>query len=186
MAIGYQSDRVQLVPIDRERHFENCYQWINDPEINQNLLVGDTPITRLAQQDWFEKNSQGDPKNVVFAIELLDGTHIGQSGVHNINYRHQTATTGSFLAPQYQNQGYGTEAVKLRSWYCFHILGLRLLKSEYFEGNERSQKMQDKSGYVEVGRIPDLWWMHGRYIDEIITVLHRDRWQELSQGQKNW
>jgi hypothetical protein len=39
---------------------------------------------------------------------------------------------------------------------------------------------------VEYGRIPSQFWKRGAYRDHILTLLTRERWMELSQGQKNW
>lgn len=189
MPQGWESPRLRLAPLDAEKHFENCLRWVNDPEITENLLIGDFPISRFAERDWFEsvERRSGQPDEVMFAIELLDGTHIGQSGVHGIDWRNGFATTGSFIGEkQHQNQGYGTEAAKLRAYYCFHVLGLRLLRSEYLEGNDRSRRMQEKTGYVEAGRIPGRFWKRGAYRDDVATVLTRERWLELSGGKPAW
>ena len=189
MAFGWESDRLRLAPLDVDRHFENCYRWVNDPEVSEWLLVGDHPITKLAEKDWFEamQRKSGHDGDLVFAIELLDGTHIGQSGLHGIDWRNGFATTGSFIGMvDQQNKGYGTEAAQLRAWYCFHVLGLRLLRSEYLDGNVRSKRMQEKTGYIEVGRIPQRFWKRGAYRDDVATVLTRERWLELSGGNKTW
>lgn len=189
MAFGWESKRIRLVPLDADRHFDNCYRWVNDPEISEWLLIGDFPLSRLAEKEWFEsiQKQTGNPRDIVLAIELLDGTHVGQSGIHGIDWRNGFATTGSFIGDtDYQNKGYGTEAAQLRAWYCFHVLGLRLLRSEYLDGNVRSKRMQEKTGYVEVGRIPQRFWKRGAYRDDVATVLSRERWQELSKGEKSW
>ena len=47
MPIGWSGENVRLVPLDYERHYENCYRWINDPEVSEWLAVGDEPIGRL-------------------------------------------------------------------------------------------------------------------------------------------
>lgn len=180
MAIGWSSERVRLVPLDFERHFENCYRWINDPEVNEWLAVGDEPMARLAEKEWFESVQRGRDNDIAFAIETLDGRHIGQSGIHQISHKHGTALTGSFIGdPSDRNQGLGTEAAILRAWYCFHVLGLRLLTSEYIDGNARSKRMQEKAGYIEYGRLPKCFWKRGEFRDKVRTYLTRERFFEL-------
>lgn len=187
MAIGWQGERIQFVPMDKQKHGENCFLWINDPDISDWLKVGDFPISRAAEDRVIERFEEGSESNVVMAIELLDGTHIGQTGIHGIDLRHGYATTGSFIgAKEYQRQGYGTEASKLRAWYCFEVLGLRLITSGYIEGNFKSQKMNERCGYIQHGVIPKKYWKRGQYRDEIITHLTRERWLELSNRAKNW
>lgn len=181
MVKGFEGKLVRLVPLDRERHFENCYRWINDPEVCENLLL-DPPMNRIQEEGWFE-NACKREKDVVFAIETLDGVHLGNSGVHGIDFKNGRAHTGSYIAdPRNRSKGYGTDAARVRARYCFDILGLRLLTSSYLGHNAPSQRMQEKSGYLEYGRLPGAYWKRGQFVDEVMTHLTRERYLEL-RGQ---
>ncbi len=184
MAYGWEGEKVRLVPLDIEKHLENYVQWLNDPEITHGLLIGDLPMTKLAERDWLEtiaKDMSG--KNIIFAIETLDGKHIGSSGVHQINHVHGDALTGTFIGDRSEwGKGYATDSIRVRSRYCFDVLNLRLLRSAYIEGNERSARMQARAGYVEIGRWPKLLWKRGEYRDEILTCLTRERWLEVNSN----
>lgn len=185
MPIGWESERIRLVPLDFDRHFENCYRWINDPDVSEWLAVGDVPMARLAETEWFEAVQRGRENEIAFAIETLDGRHIGQSGIHRISHQHGTAITGSFIGEVGERgKGLGTEAAVLRAWYCFHVLGLRILFSEYIGGNARSKRMQEKVGYVECGRKPASFWKRGEYRDKVETMLTRERFYELFPEKK--
>lgn len=187
MATGWEGGRIRLMPMDAERHFKNICRWVNDPDVNEWILVGDFPMGEIAEREWFDSCLKGSESNVVFAIELLDGTHIGTSGIHGINLRHGFASTGSYIGdPGHRGKGLGTEASKLRAWYCFHVLGLRLVTSGYIEGNEGSRVMNERAGYLPVGCIPKQFWKRGMYRDHFETVLTRERWQELSGGNRVW
>jgi RimJ/RimL family protein N-acetyltransferase len=147
MSYGWSGEKVRLVPLDSERHFENALRWINDPEITQWTLTGDFPISRLAEEEWFERVMRPNEKEVVFAVETLEGEHIGFSGLHQINWRHGTATTATLIGrKELWGKGYGTDAVRVRTWYAFEVLGLRLLISEVLDGNVASLKMLLKAG----------------------------------------
>src|SRR5436190_24195120 len=95
MAFGWEGKLVRLVPPDKERHTVNAYRWVNDLDVTSNLLIGG-PITRGMEEAWFDKLANDD-SNIHFAIETLDGRHLGMSGLHQINRRHGTAVCGSFL-----------------------------------------------------------------------------------------
>ncbi len=173
MAFGWEGQLVRLVPIDVERHLENYYQWLNDPEITENLLVGDTPITRHWEENFLKSVGSSDT-NILFAIEILNGEHIGGSGVHQIERQHGTAITGTFIGKkELWGKGYGTDAAVVRTKYCFDVLGLRLLMSGILEGNERSAKMLENAGYHKCGVIPQRYWKRGRYRDEIMYAITR-------------
>lgn len=178
--VGWQGKRIRLVPLDLERHLQNCFDWINDPEVTQYLLAGDVPMTMIAEREWLERVSKGDPNEIGFAIETLDGEHIGNSGIHAINYRHGYATSGSLIGrTDLWGQGLGTEAAIVRARYAFEVLGLRQLYSSSLEGNVRSERMQAKVGYTVYGTAPSKWWKRGRYRSETLTVLERSRFFEL-------
>src|SRR5690606_2366126 len=74
MAFGWEGKNIRLVPLDFEAHYENCCKWMNDPELTQWLLVGDFPMTRLAEKEWFESalKRDGQSGEIMFAIELLN------------------------------------------------------------------------------------------------------------------
>lgn len=178
MAFGLNGERVRLVPLDEARHLENYYQWLNDYELTDGIIVK-PPITMPMEKDFFANFGQAKG-HTIFAIELLDGTHIGSSGVHNINNPIGTANTGSFIGTkELWGKGYATEANRLRAWYCFHVLGLRVIYSEYLDGNSASKRMQEKVGYLPCGVRPAKYWYRGRYRDEHLTFLTRERWLEL-------
>lgn len=189
MVEGWEGKNIKLVGLNFEKHFENICRWINDPEISANLIVGDFPLSQSSQKEWFNHTlqEQKERKSLILAIELLNGTHIGMSGIHNIDWPNGYASTGSFIGEkQEQNKGYGTENAKLRAWLCFHVLGLRLLRTEYFSGNDRSKKMQEKAGYISAGKMPERFYKRGRYVDDTTMILTKERWLELSKGERSW
>lgn len=176
MAYGWEGDKVRLVPLDKARHMDNALAWINDPEITAWTLVGDWPLTRLAEEEHFDRNMRETDKDLSFAIETLDrGEHIGFSGLHRIDWRNGVATTGTLLGRRdLWGQGYGTDAARVRIRHAFEVLGLRMLLSEVMAENEASVRMLKRAGYCEVGRIPRRLWKRGAFRDVVILVLERD------------
>ncbi len=183
MGYGYEGERVRLVPMDRDKHLANCQRWLNDPEVTEWLATGYYPITPYAEEQWYERYEKNGNTEVLFAIETLDGRHIGQSGIHGISHLHGTATTGSFIGDsEMRSQGYGTEAAQLRSSYVFNTLGLRMVFSGYLGNNVRSQRMQEKAGYELIGTYPKAVWKLGEFRDQHLTLLTREKWLEMRGG----
>lgn len=178
MGYGWEGEKVRLVPLDKEKHFENSLRWMNDPLATEWTLIGDSPLSRLAEEDFFEKMLRQDlkhPTDIVFAIETLEGEHIGISGVHQINWRDRVATTGTLIgADERRGRGYGSDAARVRLRYVFDVLGLRMLLSEVMADNTKSLKMLQKAGYKEVGRIPRRHWKRGAYRDSVILMIERE------------
>ena len=178
MAYGWAGEKVRLVPLDKAKHMENILVWFNDPSATEWTLVGDMPLTRLAEEDFFERMTgpqSGPPSDIVLAVETLAGEHIGNSGLHRIDWRDGVAQTGTIIGPaEFRGRGYGSDAARVRTRYAFEVLGLRMLLSEVMAENAGSLRMLQKAGYREVGRIPRRHWKRGAYRDAVILVAERE------------
>ena len=182
MAYGWEGKLVRLVPVDVDKHLANAQRWMNDPDATRNLVVGDLPMTLPGQREWLERAGKQNDREVVFAIELLNGEHIGFSSVHDINWKDGTALTGSLIGDEEnRHKGYGTDASRVRCRYAFEVLGLRMLMTSVFEGNDRSLAMLKKSGYVECGRYPKKFWKRGRYVDDILLYTTSEMWDTRAE-----
>ena len=61
---------------------------------------------------------------------------IGNTGLHEVNYRNRTATFGIiFGEPERRGKGYGTETTRLMLDYTFTVLGLHNVMLILFEFN---------------------------------------------------
>jgi RimJ/RimL family protein N-acetyltransferase len=174
MAYGWEGEKVRLVPLDKEKHLANALAWLNDPGVTEWTLVGDTPITRLAEEEFFDRALRGDVAEVTFAVETLAGEHVGFTGFHTIDRAHGVGSTGAIIGrKELWNQGLGTDIVAVRTRYAFEVLGLRLLLSEVMDGNTASERMLIRNGYRGVGRIPRRYFKRGCFRDAILFALER-------------
>ena len=178
---GFEGQLVRLVAIDYDRHGDNALRWLSDPDTLATLGIGYWPLTAKMEREYFETATKHG-ENIPFAIETLDGVHIGMSGVHNISLLHGTATTGSFIGEtEYRGKGYGTDAARVRARYCFETINLQMLYSEFLDGNQASARMQEKAGYRIWGTKPRALWKDGKYIDLVQTCLDRETWLSISR-----
>ena len=179
MAHGWTGDRVRLVPLDRGRHLDNAIAWLNDTEVTAWTLIGDFPIGRLAETEFFDRAERADPwsaGDVTLAVETLDGEHVGFTGIHRIDWRNGCGTTGTVIGrSELWGRGLGSDAARVRTRYAFEVLGLRLLLSEALDGNTASIRMLERVGYVQVGRIPRRHFKRGAYRDALLFALERPR-----------
>jgi RimJ/RimL family protein N-acetyltransferase len=92
--------------------------------------------------------------------------------------------TGSFIGSQEnRGKGFGSEAARLRAWYCFQVLGLNMIRSGHLEGNEASKRMSEKLGFKEYGRLPQAYWKRGEWRTEVLLYLTREMWLESTGGE---
>ncbi len=175
MAIGWQGEKVRLVPLDPAKHLDNAVEWLNDPEVTAWTIVGDIPMLRLAEEDYFRESAKPNPAKVTFAIETLAGEHIGMSGIHNIEPRNGVAMTGTLIGRRSEwGRGYATDAAIVRRRYAFNVLNLRILLSEVMAPNAASIRVLEKAGYREYGRIPKRSWKRGAYRDVVLMMVERE------------
>jgi RimJ/RimL family protein N-acetyltransferase len=172
MSYGWEGKKIRLVPLDRSKHLENALRWLNDPEITQWLETGDWPLTRGAEEKYFNAADRNDRSSAHFAIESLQGEHVGFSALRSIDWQSRVAVSGSLVGRRdLWGQGLGSEAVAIRNRYAFEVLGLRTLIATVIADNSRSLAMLAKAGYEEVGRVPGRYWKRGGYRDQVILAL---------------
>ncbi|HEY0555570.1 MAG TPA: GNAT family N-acetyltransferase [Thermoanaerobaculia bacterium] len=179
MPYGWQGEKTRLVPLDKARHHENSLAWFNDPELTA-WLIGDWPLSRVADEEFFDRMARETESALSLAVETHDGEHIGFASIDRIDWRSRVASTGTLIGRRdLWGKGYGLDACVTRARLAFDGLGLRLLLNEIMVGNEASTRMHRKVGGQEVGRIPERYWKRGAYRDLLILALRREVFHEL-------
>ena len=178
MAMGWAGELARLVPLDKSRHLENAVGWLNDEETTRWLLI-DAPVSRVYEEEFFDRVARGsDGQDAVFAIETLDGQHIGFAGAHHIAWPHGHAETGMFIGPaDVRGKGFGTDAMRVRTRWAFEVYGLRLLYSRPFAENAASIRALERVGYRRVGTWPKFFWKRGAFRDVALMALDQESWR---------
>jgi len=172
----WQNDLVRLRPWSEED-----WEWIYYTGFDSSLgrLAGykvDLPPTVSGAKEYCKgvENSTENNSSIVFAIDTLEGIHVGRIGLGIDNERHGTFGVGIRIAAEYQGRGYGTSAMKILIKYGFMERRLNKCSSTVLEGNEASIKMHKKLGYEQEGVLKQNIYMNGRYYDEICFGLTKD------------
>lgn len=164
-----------LRPLRKATDFELCLRWINDPEVNQYLLVY-FPVTEKKEKEWFERIAN-NPNEIVLGIETLDGKLIGTMALVHINGKDRTASTGALIGEkEYWGKGCGTDAKMTLLNYAFNTLNLRKINSSVYAFNKRSLKYNLKCGYKVEGVRKKQLFRNGIYHDEIIIAVFKEDW----------
>ena len=126
-------------------------KWINDPEVTYYLGTH-MPQYERNEEQWLERISDNKDTDQVFAIVTASGEFIGLMGLHKINLKDGTATTGALIGEKrFWGKGYGSEAKMLLLDYAFNALNLRKVCSSALAFNGRSVRYSKKCGYEEEG-----------------------------------
>jgi RimJ/RimL family protein N-acetyltransferase len=124
-----------------------------DPEIARWTRVpspygeADARAYLLARYDAINAGSSAP-----FAI-VDPGTHVllGSISLMRLEWRHQRAEVGYWLAPQARGHGHATRAVGLICGWAFEQLQLERIELLAATGNPASQRVAERSGFTREG-----------------------------------
>ena len=161
-----------IEPEDAER----AHRWINDREVTQ-FLMARYPFSLASERDWATQATKtNDFTETRFAIETLDGVHIGICGLHRGRPEDRWADLGIMIGEaEYRSQGYGTDSMLTLLRFAFYQMNLNKVALGVFEINPRAMAVYKKCGFIEEGRGREEYYQDGRYIDVVrMGVLRRE------------
>ena len=183
-----ETERLILRPW-QEQDAEALYTYASNPEVGPP--AGWPPHTSVDNSREIIKNVLSKPET--YAVCLKDGTPIGSIGLHlngstDMTDRDDECELGYWIGKPYWGQGLIPEASRALMRYAFEELGMRAVWCGYYDGNEKSRKVQTKLGFVYQHKTEGL---EVRLMNEIRTghcnLMTKERWQkvELFRKQKN-
>lgn len=177
-------ERVRLRAIERE-DVPRFLRWFNDPEVRQYLTMY-RPLSRAEEERWVESLASRR-EDIVLAIEVRAGdqwVHIGNVGLHRIDWKNRTATLGIVIGErEFWGKGYGTEAVRTMLRYAFGELGLNRVELETYSFNPRAIRCYEKAGFRREGIRRQALYRNGKFHDVILMGILRDEFKEMNGGR---
>jgi len=166
-------ERVRLRAVERE-DIPRFLKWLNDPDLRRFLNMY-LPLSRAQEEEWFEQQLKDEGQRL-FAIETMEGEHIGNIGLHRINWKDRCAELGVFIGEsQFWGQGYGADAVRTLVRLAFEEMGLHRISLRVFDFNERAIRCYEKCGFRQEGRLREGHFTAGGYHDVLLLgVLARE------------
>jgi RimJ/RimL family protein N-acetyltransferase len=166
--------RIQL-RIKRLSDARDDYSWQTDPELAKLDASETLDMTyRQYLSEYTCELCYPSPSRHEFAIETLEGKHIGNCVYYNVNEKEGKAEIGILIGDRdYWNRGYGTETIKL---LLEHIFIKTLLERVYLttlDWNIRAQQCFIKCGFNDSGKL-----IKDNY-SFLLMTLHRAEWQAL-------
>ena len=171
-----------------ESDAESLFEYAKDPDVG--------PVA-----GWPAHQSVDESLNVIrnvfhgkeaYAICLkTDGKAIGAIGLKlkdqtgSATGRGDTCELGYWLGKPFWSRGIMTEAVREMIRHGFEDLGMRTIWCEYYEGNIRSRRVQEKCGfhYQKTIREADVPLLHEKrtvYVNSLNRAEYQERKDELS------
>lgn len=150
------------------------YAWQTDPELTRLDAASQLAIT-FAHYLLDCTNELHSPDSIKrrFAIEALDGKHIGNCGYYSIDETKGEAELGVTIGNRdYWNKGYGTDVVTTLVDYIFRETNLDRIHLKTLDWNTRAHKCFQKCGFTPCGHS-----FRGKY-SFILMEIHRKQWEK--------
>lgn len=175
-----QGTSITLAPPQPE-FVDDALRWLSDPQVTRYMGVRNPP-SRQQELEFFERMATGDSD--VFWSILLGERHIGSIGIHSIHWRNRTAETGIMIGERdCWEQGFATEAMRLRTAYAFDELGLETLTTQVYAPNEASRRALQRAGYRQVGWLRRHVYTEGDFRDVWLGEILRTEWRATAEAE---
>jgi RimJ/RimL family protein N-acetyltransferase len=165
-------EKVRLRPIERD-DLPRFVEWFGDPEVRRHLLIY-LPFSLAQEERWFENLLERLERqtDVLLAIETADGVHIGNLGLHSIDWKNRSAEFGIAIGEKaYWGQGYGTDAVRTLLDLAFREMNLHRVFLRVNVDNVRGIRCYEKAGFQREGTSRDATFKDGAYHDQYVMSI---------------
>jgi len=167
----------------REKRLEDAdddYAWRSDEELAR---LDGAPTLRIPFADFLasyaDELRHPSPRRCRFAIDTLDGKHIGNCMYYDIDEGKGQAELGIMMGDrEYWDHGYGTDVVTTLLDHIFSTTRLERVYLNTLEWNVRAQRCFEKCGFVPCKR-------QRRYTGNFIVMeIYRSSWQKGVEGDQ--
>ena len=174
-----KTERLILRPWE-ESDSETLYKYASNPKVGP--IAGWLPHTSVENSREIIKTVLSAPETYAVCLKE-DNKAIGSIGLmvgeqSNIGLPNTQGEIGYWIGVPFWGQGLIPEATREIIRHAFVDLHLDTLWCGYFDGNERSKRVQEKCGFVYHHTNKDIYW---KLMDDIrtehITRLLRDDWK---------
>jgi RimJ/RimL family protein N-acetyltransferase len=173
---------VRLTPLER-RHLDKTLEWANDPELMRLLNRAHT-VSREEHEQWFDA-LQNREDCCYFAIENVDGAHLGNVWLWDIDPRHRRAELRIVMGLDEAGKGAGTEAISRLCDHAFERLNLHKVYAYVLAINPRARRSFEKAGFVLEGTLREDRWTGNCFTDVDLLAKHFSRNDAAAQRKKN-
>ena len=149
------------------------YVWRTDPELAR---LDATPLLTIPFANFLLDYASALRFTLTrhrFAIETLDGSHIGNCMYYNINDTSDEAELGIMIGERdYWDKDYGTDAVTALVNHIFLQTDIERIYLKTLDWNKRAQKCFEKCGFTPCGHLSQHWYYF------LLMELYRQQWEE--------
>ncbi|MGA3310119.1 MAG: GNAT family protein [Xanthobacteraceae bacterium] len=166
------ASRITIGPFVPE-DFAPVFCWVNDVAAAR-LDLAYRPVDMMTHQQWWQSLGK-DLTKVVFAIRrTTEPTIIGYVQITGINSVHRSAEIGIRIGEEKnRGQGYGKEALRLATEFCWNHLNLNRVQLIVFKHNDRAVRAYKAAGFRKEGLLKKAAFIGGNWVDLILMAALR-------------
>lgn len=161
------SERLELRSIEAsDKDF--ILQGLSDERVTKFYAVHYNTLEEVQEQMQFYKDLISNGTGMWWAFSRKGEEElIGACGFNNLEPEHRKAEVGFWLLPAFWGNGYVPEAASAVIRYGFEKMGLNRIEAVVEGGNEQSEKVLQKLGFVREGMLREREVKNSRFIDLI-------------------
>lgn len=159
-----------------EKDFDFLLFLINSPEIEQNTVGWNYPVSNLMQKQWME-NFRNSLQSIKLMIELENSRTIGMVMLENLDWKNRTAEIGCKMSAKLKDRIKGDMQYALKGIikYAFEELGMECICGTILEDNFFSRNLCKKVGFIEEGILRKRVYKRGKFMNLIsVSLLKED------------
>jgi RimJ/RimL family protein N-acetyltransferase len=180
----WQGELVRLRPLRLEDAGQSFLRSL-DSLSRRTLQYGiELPTSLELQKSILEKyvGCKNNDGVIVFAIENLEGEHVGSLSLHSLDEKNGTFSFGVYVNYDHRGKGYAGDAVRILLRYGFLERRYQKCNSGCLHTNQASIRMHQKLGFLEEGRRRRQVFTAGSYHDDVLFGLTREEYDALLGG----
>ena len=150
------------------------YHWQTDHELTQLDATSppDVSFSQYLSEYAFELSSPSSSRRE-FAIETMDGKHIGNCVYYDVKWDKREAELGVMIGDRsYWDKGYGADAITTLLNHIFRQTNLERVYLKTLDWNMRAQKCFQKCSFKPYGNMARDGYSF------VLMEIHRKQWQE--------
>lgn len=178
----FETERLILRPMRMFDAFD-MYEYARLPETSEFLTWSPHPdieYTKNYLAFIIGKYKAGEFYDWAVTLKDEENKMIGTCGFSRIDISNNAGEIGYVIAPDYQGNGYASEAVRVVMDFGFNKLDFHRIEAKYIIGNDASRAVMEKCGMVYEGTARGAMIVKGRYKDiGTCAILKEDKKREV-------
>lgn len=182
----FESERIALRPFEPE-DLPALGHYLNQPDLAGRRYIPWAfpelaPLSQAQVQGILQKWSEAE-NALNLAVTRLDTQELIGHAECDWDWDPHCPSTSAVIAPAYQRQGYGSEALGLLLRYLFEYTPAHVVACWIADWNQPALQLAAHHGFQAAGRMRRAGIRQGRAFDVIITDLLRSEWEKSGGGR---